>query len=148
MGDIYSPARYSIVMNIQEYVELNTFSTFMVQSQARYFTTVASVVDIQELITTEVWKNNKRYILGEGSNTLFVNDIEHLVVKNAIEGLEVVSEDDNSMALRVGAGENWHTRQGSHSGISTSSMTERPHINCRDVACNVFTARLLQIVVL
>ena len=95
-------------MKIQEYVELNTFSTFMVGAQARYFTSVSSVEDIQKLLKNEIWTEVPHYILGEGSNTLFAKDYDGLVIKNEIIGLEVISEDDESMIVRVGAGENWH----------------------------------------
>lgn len=95
-------------MNIQEFVELNTFSTFMVQATARYFTTVTSVEDITSLLHHEVWKDNKRYLLGEGSNTLFVGNYEGLVIRNHIQGLEVISENENTVTVKVGAGENWH----------------------------------------
>lgn len=95
-------------MKIQEFVELNTFSTFMVQATARYFVSVSSVEDVKELIKTDTWKNNTHYLLGEGSNTLFVGNYEGLVVKNAIEGLEVISEDERTVTIKVGAGENWH----------------------------------------
>lgn len=95
-------------MNIQEFVELNTFSTFMVHATARYFTTVTSVEDINELLEHEVWKGNKRYLLGEGSNTLFVGNYEGLVVRNHIQGLEVLSEDEETVTVKVGAGKNWH----------------------------------------
>jgi UDP-N-acetylmuramate dehydrogenase len=94
-------------MQIQEFVELNTFSTFMVSAKARYFCSVASVEDIQELITHPLWNDHDHYILGEGSNTLFISDVNLLVVKNEIKGLEVISEDDESLTVSVGAGENW-----------------------------------------
>jgi len=95
-------------MKIQEFVELNTFSTFMVQATARYLTIVNSVEDIEQLINHPVWKENKRYLLGEGSNTLFVGDYDGLVVKNHIQGLEIISEDVDTITINVGAGENWH----------------------------------------
>ena len=95
-------------MKIQEFVELNTFSTFMVQATARYFVSIDSEVSFQELLDHEVWRDNEHYFLGEGSNTLFSGNYEGLIIKNDIQGLEVVSEDTETITIRVGAGENWH----------------------------------------
>lgn len=46
-------------------------------------------------------------VLGEGSNTVFVDDYKHTVLLNRIRGIELVERHD-SFHLRVGAGENWH----------------------------------------
>lgn len=95
-------------MKIQEYVDLTTFSTFMVSAIARYFSTVSSVEEVKELIRSERWASQSHYILGEGSNTLFVNSIDALVVKNEIQGLSILEEDENQAVVKVGGGENWH----------------------------------------
>ena len=47
------------------------------------------------------------YLLGEGSNTVFIEDYNGAVLLNQIKGLEV-SESHEAFHLRVGAGENWH----------------------------------------
>ena len=46
-------------------------------------------------------------VLGEGSNTVFVEDYPYFVLLNRIKGIEL-SENDEQYSLRVGAGENWH----------------------------------------
>lgn len=47
-------------------------------------------------------------ILGGGSNLLLTKNIDGLVIKNEIKGIEIVSEDEDSVLLEVGGGENWH----------------------------------------
>jgi UDP-N-acetylmuramate dehydrogenase len=47
------------------------------------------------------------YILGEGSNTLFVDDITPIIIKPNFQGVDITEEDD-SYIVTVGAGENWH----------------------------------------
>jgi UDP-N-acetylenolpyruvoylglucosamine reductase len=47
-------------------------------------------------------------ILGGGSNILFAKDFDGLVLKNEIKGIEKIKEDDDSVYIRAGAGENWH----------------------------------------
>ncbi|MBD3587731.1 UDP-N-acetylmuramate dehydrogenase [Salinimonas sp. HHU 13199] len=47
------------------------------------------------------------YLLGEGSNTVFIEDYDGAVLLNQIKGVEV-HDTDYAIQLRVGAGENWH----------------------------------------
>lgn len=47
-------------------------------------------------------------MLGGGSNILFVNDFEGLVIHLNIKGREIIEENDKEVLIRVGAGENWH----------------------------------------
>jgi len=47
------------------------------------------------------------YILGDGSNTLFVNHQAPIIIKPDFKGIKI-EETDNSYTVRVGAGENWH----------------------------------------
>jgi UDP-N-acetylmuramate dehydrogenase len=95
-------------MHIQEHVPLNTYSTFMVGAKARYFAEVSSAADFQDLLKTEIYQNNPSYILGQGSNTLFASDYNGLVIHNHIQGLEVINEDDETITIEVGAGEDWN----------------------------------------
>lgn len=46
-------------------------------------------------------------VMGEGSNTVFVDDYNSAVLLNKIKGIEC-SEDNQAYYLCVGAGENWH----------------------------------------
>lgn len=47
------------------------------------------------------------YILGEGSNTIFLGDFELPIVKVELKGLSV-KESETHWQVTVGAGENWH----------------------------------------
>ena len=56
----------------------------------------------------ELWGTVPHLILGGGSNTLFVGDIDRMVIKNDIVGLEIMEEGDDTITIRVGAGEDWN----------------------------------------
>ncbi|CAH0532358.1 UDP-N-acetylenolpyruvoylglucosamine reductase [Vibrio stylophorae] len=81
--------------------------TFAIHSQA------AAIVDIEqpdELI--QLWRdpryqNLPKLVVGQGSNLLFCDDFEGVVVRNRIMGIEI-KESDVAWHLRVGAGEDWH----------------------------------------
>ena len=47
-------------------------------------------------------------ILGGGSNILFTKDFDGLVILNNIKGKEIISQNQQSIFLKIGAGENWH----------------------------------------
>ncbi len=95
-------------MNIQEHVSLASYTTFMVQASARYFVSIDSLHDIENLMISEPWNMRRHYFLGSGSNTLFVDDYDGLVVVNQIKGLEVIEETEEVVIVRVGGGELWN----------------------------------------
>ena len=45
--------------------------------------------------------------MGEGANILFTKDFEGTILKMETKGIEIVSEDSNTVVLRVKAGEIW-----------------------------------------
>ncbi len=93
---------------VQENVSLLPFNTFKFEATARYFCVIRSGLDMQELIRSEIFKTNKVLILGGGSNILLTRDFDGLVIKNEIKGKEIVSENEDTITLKVGSGENWH----------------------------------------
>lgn len=94
-------------MNILKDINLKNFSTFNVNAKTKYFSDITCIEDIQDLIKSKEFKNNNRYILGKGANTLFKKDFNGLVVKISIKGKEILSENNNFILLKIGAGEDW-----------------------------------------
>ena len=94
-------------MKILKDISLKNLSTFNVEAKAKYFVEITEEEEIEELITNKEFKNNGRYVLGKGANTLFKDDFDGLVIKISILGKEILSEDDNSVLLKIGAGEDW-----------------------------------------
>jgi UDP-N-acetylmuramate dehydrogenase len=47
--------------------------------------------------------------LGGGSNLLLMDDFEGMVLKIDIKGIEKIEEDADSVYIKAGAGENWHS---------------------------------------
>jgi UDP-N-acetylmuramate dehydrogenase len=94
--------------SIEENVDLFPYNTFHITANARYLVHIRSVEELIQLLSSDVFKTNKRLILGGGSNLLLTQDFDGLVMKNDIKGIEIQSEDDEHIVLRVGAGETWH----------------------------------------
>ncbi len=47
-------------------------------------------------------------ILGGGSNVLFTQDFDGLVLKNSLKGIEIVKEVGDKVFIKAASGENWH----------------------------------------
>ncbi len=95
-------------MIIQKNISLKNLNTFGIDVSAKYFAEISSVDELRELLATEEFKTNKRFILGGGSNILLTQDVDALVIKNNLKGIEVVRETDSEVFLKVGSGEVWH----------------------------------------
>ena len=96
-------------MQIQELVDLKPFNTMAVAAKARYFTTIKTQTDVQEALAWATEHGVKPFVLGGGANLLITTEVlDRLVMRMAIEGLEVVGETDEVTYVKVGAGEDWH----------------------------------------
>jgi len=91
---------------IQENIDLRPYNTFGISSKASYFAVFSTVEELIQLLAHK--KNVPLFVLGGGSNVLLTKDIDAIVLKNEILGKEVVKEDDTTVLVKVGAGENWH----------------------------------------
>jgi len=93
-------------MQTQENFSLKHFNTFGIDVKARYFAAFSNVADLTELTTQ--YSHVKNLVLGGGSNILFAKDVDGLVLRNEIKGIEKIKEDKEHVYVRVGAGQNWH----------------------------------------
>lgn len=95
-------------MKIEENKNLKPYNTFGIAATARYFCTISSLAELKELQQTNVYLQNKRLILGAGSNVLFLHDFDGLIIKTELKGINIVRENDKIITLEVAAGEAWH----------------------------------------
>ena len=95
-------------MNIIENYPLLKLNTFGVDVKAKYFTSINTINELIELTKTNLFKDLELLILGGGSNILFTKDFDGLVILNDIKGKEIISQNHQSVFLKIGAGENWH----------------------------------------
>ena len=95
-------------MVFEENFSLKRFNTFGIDVKARYFNSFGSQADLEENLQAKK-PGEKLLILGGGSNILFTEDINGLVLKNDIKGIDILTEDEHYVYVKAGAGENWHT---------------------------------------
>ncbi len=95
-------------MKIQENISLKPFTTFGIDKKAKFFTTVTTLDELKSALLLVKEKQLPVFILGGGSNILLTRDIEGLVIKLEIKGINLVKEDEDQLWVEVGAGEMWH----------------------------------------
>lgn len=95
-------------MNIVRNQSLRSYNTFGIDASCKVFAEVHSVDDIHTLLNDAELKDLPLLILGGGSNILFTQDFDGLVIKNSIKGIEQVKEDADHVWIKAMAGEVWH----------------------------------------
>lgn len=95
-------------LKIESDKNLKEYHTFGVEARARYFISVQSKQELQAILAEPRFKNVKKFILGGGSNVLFVNDFDGLVINMDIKGIEKIKEGDDYVIIKSGAGVIWH----------------------------------------
>src|SRR5947209_3390814 len=95
-------------MKLLENISLRSLTTFAINAKARYYSAFESIESLLELIEFNIEKGFPLLILGGGSNILFTGDFNGLVLRNELNGVEIVKEDDYHIYIKAMAGENWH----------------------------------------
>lgn len=87
---------------------LQEHNTFGVDVKTKYFFEFTELEDLDVFLQSEkTWKEEKILLLGEGSNILFLNNFDGLIIHPNIPGLQIVNEDRQNVWVEVGAGESW-----------------------------------------
>lgn len=91
---------------IQHNKDLSKFNTFGISVEAKQFATFSSVDELKCLLSDQPVKY---MILGGGSNVLFTQNFDGLILKNEILGFDITEKDGDTIYVKAGAGENWHS---------------------------------------
>ena len=86
---------------------LKPFNTFRIAVQAARFAAISCISDLHDLFETGELRSNKWLILSQGSNVLFTDHVNGLVLHNEMWGKNLVFESDDFVLLKVNAGESW-----------------------------------------
>jgi UDP-N-acetylmuramate dehydrogenase len=95
-------------MEIISNFSLKSLNTFGIESHAKLFAKVNTVNQINELIESDSFKKNNHFILGGGSNLLITKNVDALVIKNELKGIETIKEDNDYVWVTCAAGVVWH----------------------------------------
>ncbi|MES2072478.1 MAG: UDP-N-acetylmuramate dehydrogenase [Pseudomonadota bacterium] len=96
------------LLSLQTDYPLQKLNSFGIDAHAQQFLSIDHVAQLQALRANATLASLPRLILGGGSNLVLSDTVPGLVVKIALAGREVISEDDTHVYVRAEAGENWH----------------------------------------
>ena len=92
-------------MKALEQASLKSLNSFGVDATAGLLLTIESE---EELLSLPAFNPCRDFMLGGGSNALFVSDVPGTVYLNRLKGRDIIKEHDGYAQIEVGAGENWH----------------------------------------
>ena len=96
------------LINLEYNKSITEYTTFGVPVLADYFASFNSKESLISILENDIVKDKRKLILGGGSNILFTENFHGIVLKNDIKGIEIISENEEELYVKVGAGENWH----------------------------------------
>ncbi len=119
-------------MLIQQNISLRSFNTFGIDANAKYFAAFSSCDELENLLhqvssLSSVNQHLSTFLLGGGSNILFTQNFNGLVLKNEIRGIGLVREDTDFFYVKAAAGEQWysfvmHCIENNYAGIENLSL--------------------------
>ncbi len=87
---------------------LKKHHTFGTEAYTKYYFEFTETEDLTDFLATNtLGADLPVLILGEGSNLLFVNDFDGIIINPNIPGIKIVHEDRNTIWIEAGAGVVW-----------------------------------------
>ena len=94
-------------MKIEKQTSLLPYNTFGIDVKADFFIEYDSASDLQDVLKSEIVRNNRTLHIGGGSNLLFMHDFKGVILHSAIHSIQKIREDTDSVYLEVGSSVNW-----------------------------------------
>ncbi len=95
-------------LNVLENADLTALNTFGVEAQALFLVSCRSMDALRLMLKDIKDAQDPLLILGDGSNVLFTQNFEGVILLPQIPGIEQLPSQGSHGIIRVGAGENWH----------------------------------------
>ena len=94
-------------MRIEENYSLEKHNTFHLPVKARWFMEYTNEEELGRIFRDEYFQECLSLHIGSGSNLLFINDFNGVILHSQIKGISVAKETDDLVLLRIGAAEKW-----------------------------------------
>lgn len=94
-------------INIEKDKDITSYTTFGVPVKARFFAEYSSEKELLAISRSDEFLENETLHIGGGSNLLFVENFNGLVLHSAIKGMNVYKKNEERVFAIVGAGEKW-----------------------------------------
>jgi UDP-N-acetylmuramate dehydrogenase len=95
-------------MELYNNYSLKKHNTFGIDVSCSTFAEVENTLEIKELLSERRFKNIRKLFLGGGSNVLFTNNFDGLVITQTSNSIIIHSEEENHCLVTASAGVVWH----------------------------------------
>jgi UDP-N-acetylmuramate dehydrogenase len=94
-------------MRIEEHFLLENHNTFRLPVKTRWFMEYGNEEELMRILRDEYFRECASIHIGRGSNLLFLNDYNSIILHSAIKGVSREEETAHDVILRIGAAEIW-----------------------------------------
>jgi UDP-N-acetylmuramate dehydrogenase len=94
-------------MRIEENYSLEKHNTLQLPVKTRWFMEYATEEELGRILRDEYFQECFSLHIGGGSNLLFINDFNGIILHSQIKGMQIVEDTDDTVLLRIGAAEIW-----------------------------------------
>ncbi len=94
------------VMQILTDADLSAYHTFSISQTCAYLVEISSVQELISVYQNPQWQDLPKLMLGKGSNMLFTQPYQGVVIVNRLQGKQVL-ESERHWHLHIKAGEDW-----------------------------------------
>jgi len=98
-----------MTLELQTQFDLTALNTLGLKSVAQYFTAITEAEQIPQLFDYVEAQNLPVFWLGGGSNLVLAEVVLGVVAQLKLGGIELIERFGETVLLRVGAGEGWHS---------------------------------------
>ncbi len=95
-------------MKLLKDISIKEYNTFGLDVKANLFSSIRELSDIELVLKSNIVQGKKFMILGGGSNVLFAQNFNGLILHNELKGIEVVKENKSDVWVKAASGEIWH----------------------------------------
>lgn len=89
-------------------IDLQPYNSFGFHTVAKHFVEINELQELEALVHSKGFQDEKHLILSGGNNVLFQESYyDGIVVYINTQGIEILQEDENDVAVRAQAGEDW-----------------------------------------
>lgn len=93
---------------MQQHVDLQAFNTFGLPARARWYCAVESLATLEQALQFAQDRALPVLVLGGGSNVLLREDFPGLVLHMQLRGVQLLTDDGDTVRVQAACGENWH----------------------------------------
>lgn len=95
------------MVEFEENKDITALTTFGVPARCKLFATYSSLKELEIISRRSEFIDNEVLHIGGGSNLLFVNDFNGLILHSGIKGRTIYKKDEDTVFAIAGAAENW-----------------------------------------